>query len=107
MQRRQFLILAAATAMSSVLRAEPPRDDVKITSITGYDLLTKRVKLVGRNARLGVHGDSSRDRVVVLHTSDGSEGLGCCHANEKQLAALLGKTPRDLFDPRSNRVTAL
>jgi D-galactarolactone cycloisomerase len=107
MQRRQFLILAAATAMTSILRAETPRDDVKITSVTGYDLLTKRVKLVGKNARLGVHGDSSRDRVVVLHASDGSEGLGCCHADEKQLKSLLGKTPRDLLDPRTNRITVL
>ncbi len=107
MQRRQFLILAAATAVTSVVRAEAARDDITITRITGYDLLTRRVKLVGKNARLGDHGDRSRDRVVVLHASDGSEGMGCCHANEKQLGPLLGKSTRELLDAQTNRVAVL
>ncbi len=91
MNRRQFLFLAAAALARSAFADAPA--DIKITRITAFDVPTKRPKFIGKNARLDDHGDSSRDRMVILHASDGSQGFGCCGADEKALAALLGKPP--------------
>lgn len=95
MNRREF-IFATAAAMSAVALAREVPGDVKIVRIVGFDLPTKRVKFVGKNSRLDVHGDKSRDRIVRLIASDGTEGFGCSRADEKKLAPWLGKGAREL-----------
>jgi L-alanine-DL-glutamate epimerase-like enolase superfamily enzyme len=105
MNRRQFLCAAAATAIAPLaLAADQVSTDIKITRITCFDLTSKRVKFVGKNARLGDHGDSARDRIVILHTNSDHQGIGYCRADEKKVAELLGANPRDLLDKQSNRV---
>src|SRR6476646_1523036 len=106
MHRRQFLALAAATALAPIALADQIPTDIKITRITCVDLTSKRVKLVGKNARLGVHGDSARDRIVILHTNSDHQGIGYCRADQKKVAELLGANPRDLLNPQSHRITS-
>lgn len=104
MNRRQFLVLAGAALASRrlVFAADDVPRDIRITRITAFDLPTKRVKFVGKNARLDDHGDGSRDRVVFIKASDGTEGFGCCHANEKVLAPLLGQSPGVAVGPQAH-----
>ncbi len=92
MRRREFLVLAGAV-MSRMAFANETASDVKIVRVTSFDLRCQRVKFVGKNSRLDVHGDHSTDRVVKLIANNGVEGFGCCRANEKQLAALVGQNP--------------
>src|SRR5206468_9867344 len=85
MQRREFLYLTAAAISQFAFARDLPRD-VKIVRITAFDLVSRRPKFVGKNARLDDHGDTARDRLVILSASDGSEGFGCCRAPEKSFA---------------------
>jgi L-alanine-DL-glutamate epimerase-like enolase superfamily enzyme len=103
MNRREFLSVCGGAAASTLLprwiwAADLPRD-IKITRIVGFNLVSKRPKVCGKNSRLGVHGDSASDRMVRLFTTTGLEGLGNCRAGEAELASLLGKNPFDFFKP--------
>lgn len=102
MTRRNFLALASAATAATVLprwswASDLPRD-IRITRIIAFDLESKRPKVCGKNARLDVHGDRGRDRMVRLFTNTGLEGLGNCRANEKELSSLLGQNPFDFFE---------
>lgn len=98
MRRREFLAstVGAALLPARLLAGQLPRD-VKITRIVGFDLLTRRPKLVGKNSRLDVHGDRARDRMIRLVTNLGVEGLGNCWQSKQVLASLLGKNPFDFI----------
>jgi L-alanine-DL-glutamate epimerase-like enolase superfamily enzyme len=105
MRRRDFLTAAAgATLFPRLLKAAQPPRDIKITRIVGFDLTSRRPKLVGKNSRLDVHGDRSADRMVRIFTNAGIEGLGNCRApsagwsGREELAGLLGKNPLQWFD---------
>ena len=100
MRRRDFLTAAARAALlPRLLRAQQPPRDIKVTRIVGFDLYTRRPKLVGKNSRLGVHGHRARDRMVRIFTDAGVEGLGNCRLGRDELARLLGKNPFDCLDP--------
>src|SRR5690349_18140357 len=94
MNRRRFLATAASgLLLSRALRlhaAEAPRD-VRITRIVGFDLISDRSKIAGKNARLDVHGDKATDGMVRLYTNKGIDGIGNCRIDEKTAAALIGK----------------
>ena len=75
-----------------------PRD-LKVTRIVGFDLVSRRSKLVGNNSRRGVHGDSATDHMVRMYTNTGLEGLGNCRADRDALSQLLGKNP---LEPRKS-----
>ena len=95
MHRREFVKLLAAAALAPrlALAADDVPKDVKIVRIVAFDLPTKRVKFVGKNARLDDHGDHSHDRIIRLITNTGVEGFGVCHRDEKTLRALLDQNP--------------
>src|SRR4029079_7966337 len=95
MNRREF-ILAAAAAMSAPALAREVADDVKVVRALAFDLPTKRVKFVGNHSRLDVHGDGSRDRIVQLFASDGTDGFGWCRLDEKKVSAWVGMRVKDL-----------
>ena len=103
MKRREFLaacggVAAAALALrpAGAWAADLPRD-LKVTRIVAFDLVSLRPKKVGKNSRLGDHGDRATDRMVRLFTRAGLEGLGNCRADEATLAGLLGKDPLEFF----------
>jgi len=127
MDRRQFCqqTLAAAIAAGagatwtalnrSIAAAADDLADVKITRVVGFDLLTRRDKLVGRNSRLDVHGDRSMDRMIRIYTNADAEGLGPCRSPEEDVSKLLGANPLSLLNreqrimtgPLGRRTTAL
>ncbi len=102
MERRTFLKAMAAgagfglRAFAGVMPA-----DIKITRIVGFDLISDRPKLIGKNSRLDVHGAQTHDRMVRLFTNMGLEGIGNCRAGEEQLKQLLGRHPLGYYRPLS------
>jgi len=105
MHRRQFLGAVAASALfGRTLRAESFPSDLRITRIVSFDLHTRRSKLAGKNAVRGVHGSTSRDRMVRLFTNVGVEAVGRCWKDKKSLAPLLGKNPFRDFDLGSRQM---
>jgi L-alanine-DL-glutamate epimerase-like enolase superfamily enzyme len=97
MKRREFL----ATALFAQIATAT--EEVRITRVVRADIPTKRPKLVGKNSRLGVHGDRSRDSVVRLFTNTGVEGFGDCRMNKQAAKQLLGKRPLEFFQFSANR----
>ena len=61
MDRRAFLAAASVAALGRAVRAADPPKDVRITRAVGFDLVCKRSKVAGKNARLDVHGDTVRE----------------------------------------------
>jgi len=73
--------------------------DVTITRIEAATLRGTRPRVVGRNARLGVHGDRGSDPILRIHTSAGIAGWGWGRAKPDAARPLLGRKLADLFDP--------
>lgn len=111
MQRREFLAATGALAAVGLSRATSwaesiPRD-VRITRIVGFDVTSRRPKMVGKNSRLDVHGDHATDRMVRIYTNAGMEGIGNCRAEQTTLASLVGKQLADFYDPSIPRMSVL
>lgn len=106
MRRREFLKAVAAGLMcrGHLARAGARANDIKITRIVGFDLVSERSKLAGKNSRLDVHGGRATDRMVRLYTNAGIEGIGNCRADEAALSQLLGRNPFDLYDAEGRTV---
>jgi len=102
MLRRTFLRtgLGAAAACAGFQRsfAQELPGDVRIRRVISFDLPLERSKVAGKNARLDVHGDRSRDRMLWIESSAGVDGLGASNADESAARQLLGANIRDLFD---------
>jgi L-alanine-DL-glutamate epimerase-like enolase superfamily enzyme len=111
MHRREFLAttsaIAAAGLFPSVAIPNEISPDIRITRIVGFDVTSRRPKLVGKNSRLDVHGDSATDAMVRLYTNSGIEGIGNCRRRQSELAPILGKKLVDLYDPKTRSVTDL
>ena len=91
--------LAARIARAGAAPALPT--DVRITRIEAAVLRGDRGRIVGRNARKGVHGQRATDPVVRLHTDAGITGWGWSRAKKdsKTVRNLLGKRLSDVFEP--------
>ena len=106
MRRREFLKAAAGTILLPIWTwAKEIPQDLQITRIVSFDLVSERPKLVGKNSRLGVHGKRAADRMVRLFTNTGIEGIGNCRAGKRELAQLLGKNPFDFYQAANRRMT--
>jgi L-alanine-DL-glutamate epimerase-like enolase superfamily enzyme len=99
MNRREFIAgcggLAVTGCLTRCLGALDLPRDFKITRIVGFDLISRRGKMIGKNSRLDVHGDRATERMVRLFSNAGLEGLGHCRATERALSSLLGRNPFD------------
>jgi len=75
--------------------------DVRITRIEAATLRSDRGRIVGRNARKGVHGQYATDPIIRLTTNSGLTGWGWSRARKDAPAArtLVGKRLADVFDP--------
>ena len=69
----------------------------KITQIEKVVMKFKRPRNIGRNARIGVHGDTVTDPVVRIHTSSGVIGVGWSRLDRSEAESLIGKSIGDLF----------
>lgn len=98
MRRRTFLSTACVLpwAIRDAWADDLPRD-VRITRIVAFEITCQRSKLAGKNARLDVHGDSTRDRLVRLFTNAGVEGLGDCRMSRESAQQLVGRNPFDYY----------
>jgi len=106
MKRRQFLIGAAGAAiLGRQLRAGDLPRDIQITRAVRFDLPSRRIKFVGRNSRLGDHGDLGRDGMLRLYTNADIEGIGNCRADKQAVSSLLRRNPSDFFKQSERRMT--
>jgi L-alanine-DL-glutamate epimerase-like enolase superfamily enzyme len=107
MDRRRFLqTVAASTLLGRVANAEGIPEDLRITRIISFDLHSRRSKIAGKNARLGVHGSTARDRMVRLYTNVGVEAVARCWKDKETLVQLIGKNPFRDFDLTSRRIVS-
>lgn len=104
MRRREFLLsTAAAAAGFEVARSAAAvayRDELKGHRIRKLETGRVRMRwprLVGKNARLNVHGHGPTVRVVRVTTDKGATGWGALRGRSPM--GLEGKTLTDLFDP--------
>lgn len=105
MRRRDFLAATASIALSHVVRAQDLPKDLRITRVVGFDVISQRSKVAGKNARLDVHGDKATDRMARIYTNMGIEGVGNCRADEKAAAQLIGKDPFELYQKSEKKFT--
>lgn len=104
MKRREFLAAAVAALLPRCISAKDLPSGLRITRVVGFDLVSERPKLIGKNSRLDVHGRRATDRMVRLYTNMDIEGIGNCRASEKSLAALLGENPFDFYRPTDRQM---
>lgn len=104
MHRRSFLAATAAAYIAGPLAAAEAPSDVRITRVVGFNLTSRRNKVAGKNARLDVHGDRGRDRMLRISTNAGIEGIGNCAIGKEAAAELLGKHPLDFYQADRRRV---
>ncbi len=106
MRRREFLAAVGASALLSraVRAAELPRD-LRVTKVTGFDVVSQRSKVAGKNSRLDVHGDRATDRMLLIETNQGLTGIGTCGANEEAGKQLLSRDPFEFYKADENRMT--
>ena len=103
MHRRDFLLstLVAPLLARAVRAADPPRD-LRITRVIGFDVVSQRSKVAGKNSRLDVHGDTATDRMLRIELSNGVEGIGNCGMREDAARRLLGRDPFEFFREEDN-----
>jgi D-galactarolactone cycloisomerase len=111
MNRRQFLELTTAAAAALPLSALRGAESESKHPLAGHRLAaveTRAVplrwpRLVGRNAKLEVHGHGPTVNVVILRTDQGASGwgeiAGSPKAAEDLRATVTGKSVAELFAP--------
>lgn len=75
--------------------------DPTLRSVDRHRLRTRYPRTVGRNARLGVHGDGPTTDVLVLRTDDDRVGWGLLEGPAGDVSKLVGRRVSDLIDPAS------
>lgn len=78
----------------------------KIVRIEKVVMKFKRPRVVGRNARIGIHGDTVTDPVVRIHTNSGAIGVGWARLDREEAEALVGKSVGDVFQLPSGSTEA-
>jgi len=71
----------------------------RLESVTATEVRSRYPRTIGRNARLGVHGDGPTARAVMVRTDAGATGWGLVEGPETDLAACVGRPLEELFDP--------
>jgi len=97
MNRRNFITVLATAALARAVQAADLPSDVRIVRAVGFDLISRRSKVAGRNAQKDVHGDRATDRMVRLYTNVGVDGIGYCPANKEEVGKLIGKDPFEFY----------
>jgi L-alanine-DL-glutamate epimerase-like enolase superfamily enzyme len=106
MHRRDFLAgVLAAPVLSTWSWAKDLPDDVRITRIVGFEVISQRNKVAGKNSRLDVHGDRATDRLVRVITNMGVEGVGDCRMSREDAQKLLGRNPFDFYQVAQTQFT--
>lgn len=77
----------------------PSNESPAIVAVEWAELVGRRPRHAGRNARLGAHGFNVRVPVARLTAEDGSQGFGFARAAEDDAQRILGRSLDDLFNP--------
>lgn len=108
MQRRTFLVQAglAAAAFPRLHAAQGPDAETlashRIAAVEFKDVRFHWPRLVGKNARLDVHGQHHRLTVAVLRTDQGAAGWGVANRlNDDEIKQARGRRVSELIDPSS------
>jgi L-alanine-DL-glutamate epimerase-like enolase superfamily enzyme len=56
-------------------------------------------RTVGKNARLGIHGDGPTSPIAIARTDQGAAGWGLLRGKQHAFDDIIGRTLTDLFDP--------
>ncbi|MFP3897490.1 MAG: mandelate racemase/muconate lactonizing enzyme family protein, partial [Anaerolineales bacterium] len=71
----------------------------RIQDIQSFEVKTRYPRVVGRNARLGVHGRGPSTSVGMIRTDRGATGWGVATIDDAEAQQLIGRRVGDLFDP--------
>lgn len=104
--RREFMAAGGTAALAGFSWAADAPRDVRITRVTSLQLLYKRPKYVGKNAKRDDHGELADDCVLRIRTNAGIESFGHCYTRANQCAELLGKNPFDFFRADEKRMVS-
>ncbi|MCI0456942.1 MAG: mandelate racemase/muconate lactonizing enzyme family protein [Gemmataceae bacterium] len=113
MNRRTFLLGAAALPLTLTAASAGDRKQLdqlkgfRITRVTGFRHTCPRPRLVGYNARLGVHGRQTGDNVLRIATNQGVEGIGSGTTTQETARKLLGQTLDQIWRPGVGVVSPL
>ena len=70
-----------------------------IRRISRVGVASRYGRLIGKNARLGSHGEGSTEPVVVIETTTGAIGWGHLHGPAGDVDRFIGRSVAELFDP--------
>ena len=70
----------------------------RISRIEKVILKSERPRVVGKNARIGTHGNTVSDQVVRIHTDGGAVGVGWSRVDRERAGAFLGKSLAEVFE---------
>jgi D-galactarolactone cycloisomerase len=71
--------------------------DVTVHAVTGFEHVTRRRKLIGRNAKRDVHGWTATEPVIRIETDQGLVGTGFGRVAPEGARAILGWRLSDLW----------
>ena len=107
MNRREFLAsLAATSLLNSPAESQAPEAidaslaRFKITKIVGFTHVGRRPKMVGKNARLDLHGDTNTDHVLRIYTDQGIDGFGVGKVDPALARQLIGRSLDEFWKPK-------
>jgi L-alanine-DL-glutamate epimerase-like enolase superfamily enzyme len=93
--------LAGSSFLSCGVGGGKDLEEILITRIERVLIEGKRPRIIGRNSRRGVHGQTVREPVVRLHTDSGLTGWGWSRVKADQAETLLGRKLGEVFDPKT------
>jgi D-galactarolactone cycloisomerase len=82
-------------------------DQVRISGVASFEHVTRRNKLIGKNAKKDVHGWEARETVVRLFTDGGIDGIGFGQIERSTAGQLVGQRVSDLWDPEKGSIGLL
>lgn len=113
MNRRDFLLSALAVPVGAAALSAGDEKQIdrlkpfRITRVTGFRHVCPRPKVVGYNARLGIHGRETREDVLRIATNQGVEGIGIGNVQQDVARKLLGMTLDQVWRPGAGMVSPL
>lgn len=76
-----------------------------IRQVKTFQIEYRYPRLVGKNARLGIHGRDHTAQVRFIATDKGAEGWGLSREPEETVPDLTGRSIAELFDPAMGVIT--
>ncbi|WP_193105729.1 mandelate racemase/muconate lactonizing enzyme family protein [Brachybacterium sp. FME24] len=71
----------------------------RITEVRATPIRSRYPRTIGRNARLGAHGDGPSARALTVRTDAGHEGWGMYEGPDRELDGVVGRPLEEVFDP--------